>query len=93
MRTYEEIQAAYDARKLTQPFGYQSVNFFGNLDILTLKNSERAGNCQVGKCYLPAPAEIIGHVKGEVSGCKFTRTIRICAWHFWDGIDYVLWLR
>ncbi|MEU3634559.1 hypothetical protein [Streptomyces fradiae] len=92
MRSYEEIQAAYDARKAT-PFGFRKVEFFGNLDILTLKGSERAGNCQIRGCYLPAPVEIIGHKKKNASGYKLTRDCRTCAFHFWDAVDYVLWLK
>ncbi|MFD8251319.1 hypothetical protein [Streptomyces werraensis] len=91
MRTYDEINAAYEARRAV-PFGFKEANFFGNLDILTLKGTERAGACQASKCTLPAPVELVGHVKGEVSGCKLTRTRRTCAFHFWEILNEVLWL-
>lgn len=92
MRTDAQIQAAYDARKVV-PFGFDSADFFGNLDILSLKGSDRAGDCQAPGCPHPAPIELIGLATHDVSGYPLTRSRRTCGWHFWLMVDAVLWLR
>lgn len=91
-RTYAEIQAAYDARKTSTPFGWEYVNLF-EVDIMrTPEGDPRRGVCQFGDCTQIAPVELLGRRKGYISGCALTRSRRTCAFHFWQNVDAVLWL-